>query len=189
MDTENEIVNALHHEYGDKFFDQNIDRKLKNIDRLKKANEEEVDDFEFIWPAHLDELKETNHGLYQWFEKECKIVRARRKCLVLFSRQRSLGKKRFAKMLTGDLTGNDQKYYLITRGLSFTKENFTAVANPKLLILDDVELRQVKQQEAIPKALVSSESVTIRDAFTNIPFKRFSILIFWNNLKNVKLLE
>ena len=172
MDTETEMVLALQKQYGEKYFDQNIDRKLKNIERLKKANAaEEMEDFEFIWPSHLESLKINNHGLFQWFESECKSTLSRRKCLVLYSKHRAMGKTRFAKMITGDMTGTDQKHYIITRGMSFTKENFTKVAHPKLLIMDDMELKQVKMQEAIFKALVTSEEVNIRDCYINYEFK------------------
>ena len=127
--------------------------------------------------------------LYSWFKKYCLDEKnlftkgGRRKALVLYSRERGLGKTSFAK----HLVGNIEDYYIICRG-AFNSLDFVTKPKAKLLIIDDMQYGGSKAAETW-KALVVSEGVNIREAYTNYHFKHgLPTIITTNDPKFFKLL-
>jgi len=121
METETERIIAMKEEFGSQSFaNKPIDKFLKNLKLLDKANEEimentrnqqqKEDEFEYKFPQHLlARLPEgTKHELYQWFLQECTGYqpKPRGKALVLFSKGRGLGKTEFARSLLGNVHEN-----------------------------------------------------------------------------------
>jgi hypothetical protein len=91
-------------------------------------------------------------------------VLKRKKGLILFSKERRLGKSRFATALVE----NNPHWYIHCKG-NFNKEAFTRKPEAKLLIIDDFVYQESKHRE-IFKALISSEPTTIREAYMNYQF-------------------
>jgi hypothetical protein len=91
-------------------------------------------------------------------------VLQRKKGLILFSKERRLGKSRFATALVED----NPHWYIHCKG-NFNKEAFIKKPEAKLLIIDDFVYQESKHRE-IFKALISSEPTTIREAYMNYQF-------------------
>ena len=129
------------------------------------TNEKELPEFKWNpFPEHL--LNKFNNLLYKWYIKWCiptneemeKRTGGRRKALLLYSKQRNMGKTRFAKNLV-----NNEGYYVYFRS-TFNKD-IDNNENTKLLILDDMEF--TKKNIETWKALVASEEGSIRDCYVN----------------------
>jgi len=102
--------------------------------------------------------------LQQWFtEQFLPEGDHRREALVLFSRERALGKTTFAKSLVQE----DPRRYIICRN------TFNAVDFQKpfaqVLILDDMQF--LDKHKEMWKALLSSEATSIREAYMNMHWK------------------
>ena len=117
------------------------------------------------FPSHINIEKQPL--LHQWYNKEvlgyADDYHGRRKGLVLFSKQRGVGKTMFAK----SLVSFNPEHYIICRG-TFNKDQFDK-PNSVILILDDMKF--MKGQVEMWKALMTSERVSIREAFVNLDFK------------------
>lgn len=138
-----------------------LNRMFQNIEVAKNIMDEE--------PAKItfpDYLMEREPYLLEWYMKEMVgyslDYKGRRKALVLFSKERCMGKTMFAKMLVN----NNEKSYIICRN-NFNAMDF-AKPNAHLLILDDMSF--INKQQEMWKALVSSEKTAIRDAYCNVDF-------------------
>lgn len=138
-----------------------LSRMFQNVEMAKNIMDEEP--IKITFP---DYLMEREPYLLEWYMKEVvgypTDYKGRRKALVLFSKERAMGKTTFAKMLVN----NNERHYIICRN------NFNAIdfqkPNAQLLILDDMTF--VGKQQEMWKALVSSERTAIRDAYCNVDF-------------------
>jgi hypothetical protein len=109
-------------------------------------------------------------------------VLKRKKGLILFSKERRLGKSRFATGLVED----NPNWYIHCKG-NFNKEAFIKKPEAKLLIIDDFVYQESKHRE-IFKALISSEPTTIREAYMNYQFDHgLPTIICTNDEKFVKM--
>lgn len=138
-----------------------LNRMFQNIETAKNIMDEEP--VKITFPDHLIEREPY---LFEWYMKEMvgypMDYKGRRKALVLFSKERCMGKTMFAKMLVN----NNEKNYIICRN-NFNAIDF-AKPNAQLLILDDMSF--INKQQEMWKALVSSEKTAIRDAYCNVDF-------------------
>lgn len=136
-----------------------LNRMFQNVQTASAILEE--DPIKIQFPDHLLN-KEPN--LVKWYMTEMsKDSTQRRKALVLFSKERAMGKTSFAK----SLVNNNDKHYIICRN-NFNAMDFNK-PNAQLLILDDMAF--VGKQTEMWKALVTSEATAIRDAYCNLDFK------------------
>jgi len=163
----------------------------------------------YKWPAHLDGINDKRYQkLYQWFKTYCDLPPLppskqgeedfllennllvtkgstplnRKKGLILFSKERRLGKSRFATSLVED----NPNWYIHCKG-NFNKEAFINKPEAKLLIIDDFVYQESKHRE-IFKALISSEPTTIREAYMNYQFDHgLPTIICTNDGKFVKM--
>jgi len=138
-----------------------LSRMFQNIETAKAIMDDAP--IKITFPEYLIEREPM---LFEWYCKE--VVgypvdyRGRRKALVLFSKERAMGKTTFAKMLVE----NNEKAYIICRN-NFNKMDFQK-PNAQVLILDDMTF--ITKQTEMWKALVSSEKTAIRDAYCNEDF-------------------
>lgn len=134
----------------------------------------------FNFPEHLLERQDTDL-LYKWYQRECigKSAGQRRRALVLYSKERALGKTMFAKAIAGGL----EEDYIICRG-NFNKSQFEK-PHARLLILDDMNF--MAGQMEMWKALVTGERVSIREAYCNIEFTNgLPCIVTTNSYKTFK---
>ena len=140
---------------------RDLPKMLDNIAFIKDIEDEEP--IKITFPEYLIEREPF---LFEWYMTQMvgypQDYKGRRKALVLFSKERCMGKTTFAK----SLVNFNEKNYIICRN-SFTSIDFNKY-NAKLLILDDVTY--ITKQQEMWKALVTSEKTSIRDAYTNIDF-------------------
>lgn len=138
-----------------------LTRMFQNIEVAKGIMDEEP--IKVTFPEYLMEREPM---LFEWYCKEITgyplDYKGRRKALVLFSKERAMGKTTFAKMLVN----NNDKHYIICRN-NFNAMDFQK-PNAQLLILDDMTF--INKQQEMWKALVSSEKTAIRDAYCNVDF-------------------
>ena len=149
-----------------------LSRMFKNIETAKQVM---VDTgVHMTFPEYLMDREPM---LFEWYMKEMAgypvDYKGRRKALVLFSKERAMGKTTFAKML---VKNNDDGYIIC-------RNNFNALdfnkPNAQLLILDD--LMFINKQVEMWKALVSSEKTAIRDAYCNVDFAHGMATIITTN--------
>lgn len=139
-----------------------LTRTLDNIEKAEKyLNANPSCSYKF--PEYLLERQDTDL-IYKWYQREClgKKNGERRKALVLYSKERALGKTMFAK----SISGGTEEDYIICRG-TFNKTQFDK-PHARLLILDDMNF--MAGQMEMWKALVTGERVSIREAYCNIEF-------------------
>lgn len=138
-----------------------LNRMFQNIEMAKGIMDDEL--IKITFPEYLMDREPM---LFEWYCKEVTgypiDYKGRRKALVIFSKERAMGKTTFAKMLVS----NNDKAYIICRN-NFNAMDF-AKPNAQLLILDDMTF--VGKQTEMWKALVSSEKTAIRDAYCNVDF-------------------
>jgi hypothetical protein len=138
-----------------------VSRMLQNVETVKAIMDDEP--IKITFPEYLIDREPM---LFEWYCKEVvgypTDYKGRRKALVLFSKERAMGKTTFAKMLVS----NNDKAYVICRN-NFNAMDFVK-PNAQLLILDDMTF--VGKQTEMWKALVSSEKTAIRDAYCNVDF-------------------
>lgn len=79
---------------------------VQNIEMIQDIIDEEP--FEWSFPEHLKQSRNNNHVvtaqdtiLYEWYKNECLPEKPRRRALVLYSKDRGVGKTTFAKSLLG----------------------------------------------------------------------------------------
>lgn len=139
-----------------------LTRTLDNLEKAEKYITAQPS-CGFKFPEHLLEREET-YLMYRWFQREVldKKGPIRRKALVLYSKERALGKTMFAK----ELAGGNEEDYIICRG-TFNRSQFDK-PYARLLILDDMNF--MAGQLEMWKALVSGERVSIREAYCNMEF-------------------
>jgi hypothetical protein len=129
---------------------------LKNIEyALDKIIYKEQPEFEWKFPSHIDKVRYA--AIYDWFLKYCVGDPERKKALLLYSKDRAIGKTRFAKSLVSD------ESYCVT-----FRNTFSTIPNsktPKLLILDDMNYTGGGDKQEMWKALVAGEATTIRDCY------------------------
>lgn len=107
----------------------NFDRILANFDLIKQA----IDDYKP--PAYkLEDRYMMYPAANQWFFNQCLPDKERRLGLVIYSKERCLGKTMFAK----SLVQYDERAYVICQG-NFEKSQLANMNTAKLLILDDME--------------------------------------------------
>lgn len=145
---------------------------------LNEMIKQQVPEFKWTFPAHLE-------GMYplieDWFKQFCVPEgNIRRKCLVLYSPQRAVGKTRFAQSLVPH-----DAYYIIFRN-TFTNEALKGKEHAKLLILDDMA-HYTKENKEIWKALMASEQTSIRDCYANFLFPHQLPCIITTNNKQMFL--
>jgi hypothetical protein len=151
-------------------------KAMTAIDQIQGHFNLEVSDG-YNYPDWLEDDIDFEY-LKDWYNYEVvnKNEKDRRKGLVLFSKERAMGKTMFAKHIAG---GNDGDY-IICRG-NFNEAQFNK-PKARLLILDDMNF--LKGQQEMWKALVTGEPVSIREAYTNIQFKNgLPCIITTNNIK------
>ena len=154
-----EQLNLLMHEMPKDIIKMDLNRMFQNIETAQAIIEEEP--IKITFP---DYLMEREPMLCRWYMTEmAKDKTQRRKALVLFSKERAMGKTSFAK----GLVNNNEKHYIICRN-NFNASDFNK-PNAQLLILDDMTF--VGKQTEMWKALVTSEATAIRDAYCNVDFK------------------
>jgi len=151
-----------------------LNRMFHNIQTATAIIEE--DPIKITFPEYLINREPM---LLEWYMTQWGNLpsdyQGRRKALVLFSKERAMGKTTFAK----NLVNNNEKHYIICRN-NFNAMDFTTKPNAQLLILDDMAF--VGKQTEMWKALVTSESTSIRDAYCNIDFKhKLPTIITTNN--------
>jgi len=117
--------------------------------------------------------------IYNWYQRYCiKENMDRRKALVLYSKERALGKTRFASSLV-----NSEEYVLIFRN-TFTKEQYETRKDAKLLVLDDMA-HYTKDNKEQWKALMTGQPTSIRDCFVNFQFSKSLPCIVTTNNQNL----
>lgn len=134
----------------------------------------------YMFPEHLLEREDTDL-IYKWYQRECigKSFGQRRRALVLYSKERALGKTMLAKAIAGGL----EEDYIICRG-NFNKSQFEK-PHARLLILDDMNF--MAGQMEMWKALVTGERVSIREAYCNIEFANgLPCIVTTNSYKTFK---
>lgn len=150
----------------------NIEKAEKYITASKSCG--------YSFPEHLLERQDTDL-IYKWYQRECigKQDGQRRKALVLYSKERALGKTMLAKSIAGGLDED----YIICRG-NFNKSQFDK-PHARLLILDDMNF--MAGQMEMWKALVTGERVSIREAYCNIEFSNgLPCIVTTNSYKTFK---
>jgi hypothetical protein len=131
-------------------------------------------EFKFVYPEYL---KGRFPVMENWFNEYCNVDNLkRRKALVIFSKQRELGKTWFAESLV-----NHPSYFVKFRN-SFTFAPLNA-KNPKLLILDDMMFMKEENIETW-KALLAGQSTSIVDKYFNYQWD-FNVpcIVTTNNFK------
>lgn len=151
---------------------QRIKRNIEIKDSLLTAEPESK---EFMFPEHM-KGKEEFAVLENWFNSQCvPIGDHRRQALVIYSKERALGKTTFAK----SLVDMDERRYIICRN-TFTSTDFDK-PYAQLLILDDMTYLDKHKEQW--KALISSEATSIRDAFCNYAYKgKKPVILTTNNI-------
>ncbi|AXH73950.1 MAG: replication-associated protein [Cressdnaviricota sp.] len=151
---------------------------FKNVEyALQKMLKDDAPPFEWRFPEHL---KGKYPLVEKWYEDYCITDLPRRKALLLYSKERCLGKTTFATSLV-----NHEKYVAVFRN-TFT--NPLPGQEPKLLVLDDMAPYNTDNKETW-KALVASEPTAIRAAYTNFRWEyRVPCIITTNNLFLLKQL-
>lgn len=156
-----------------------LTRTLDNIEKAEKYMTASKS-CGYSFPEHLLERQDTDL-LYKWYQRECigKNAGQRRRALVLYSKERALGKTMFAKAIAGGL----EEDYIICRG-NFNKSQFDK-PHARLLILDDMNF--MAGQMEMWKALVTGERVSIREAYCNIEFTNgLPCIVTTNSYKTFK---
>jgi len=159
-----------------------LTRTLDNIEKAQKYINN-ISSEGYMFPEYLLERSDTDL-LYKWYNNEVinKTTGQRRKALVLYSKERALGKTMFAKTISGGLDED----YIICRG-NFNKTQFEK-PNARLLILDDMNF--MSGQMEMWKALVTGERVSIREAYCNMEFaNNMPCIITTNNYKTFKYMS
>ena len=134
----------------------------------------------YVFPEYLMELEDADL-IYKWFNGECIIEKPRRKALVLYSKERAIGKTMLAKAMAG----GQEDDYIICRG-NFNSSQFQK-EKPRMLILDDMNF--MSGQLEMWKALCTGERVSIRDAYCNVEFKHgLPTIITTNSYKTFKFM-
>ncbi len=156
-----------------------LGRTLDNVDKaLKYINNNNSEGYTF--PEYLIERQDTDL-IYKWYQNEVlkKNTTQRRKAIVLYSKERALGKTMLAKTIAG----GQEEDFIICRG-NFNKTQFEK-PKARLLILDDMNF--MNGQMEMWKALVTGERVSIREAYCNIEFNNgLPCIITTNNYKTFK---
>ena len=156
-----------------------LGRTLDNVDKaLKYINNNNSEGY--IFPEYLIDRQDTDL-IYKWYQNEVlkKTTTQRRKAIVLYSKERALGKTMLAKTISG----GQEEDYIICRG-NFNKTQFEK-PKARLLILDDMNF--MNGQMEMWKALVTGERVSIREAYCNIEFNNgLPCIITTNNYKTFK---
>lgn len=117
---------------------------------------------EWVYPFHL---KGKYPIMEDWFNRNCLDVNVgRRKALLIYSKNRAMGKSMFARSLIGGREAN-----IITFRGTFTETAYKSATNPKLLLLDDMSHWTSNNKETW-KALCSGEPTSIRDCHVNFLF-------------------
>lgn len=156
-----EQLTILQKEMPKDIIKMDLNRMFQNIETAKAIMDDAP--IKITFPEYLMDREPM---LFEWYCKE--VVgypidyKGRRKALVLFSKERAMGKTTFAKMLVN----NNDKAYIICRN-NFNAMDFQK-PNAQLLILDDMTF--INKQQEMWKALVSSEKTAIRDAYCNVYF-------------------
>jgi hypothetical protein len=160
--TRTERIEYLVQNQPDVLLKGDLGRTLDNLEKAEKyLNSSPSCGYQF--PEYLLERSDTDL-IYKWYERECigKKYGQRRKALVLYSKERALGKTMLAKSISGGLDED----YIICRG-NFNKTQFDK-PHARLLILDDMNF--MSGQMEMWKALVTGERVSIREAYCNLEF-------------------
>jgi hypothetical protein len=157
------------------------DRMISNFVGL--VQEREIPDFNWIWPAQFEnEDKLKNSALVKeikkWFDEYCIQNPQRKKALMLFSRERGIGKSQFCKRLVPD-----PEYFIYDRS-TMNADNFRIKPKARLLILDDIKYKEGDRE--MWKALVAGEATNIRTPYNNYLFTNgLPCIICSNNMKIV----
>lgn len=160
--TRTERIEYLVQNQPDVLLKGDLTRTLDNLEKAEKyLNCSPSCGYHF--PEYLLERSDTDL-IYKWYERECigKNFGQRRKALVLYSKERAIGKTMLAKSISGGLDED----YIICRG-NFNKSQFDK-PHARLLILDDMNF--MAGQMEMWKALVTGERVSIREAYCNLEF-------------------
>jgi hypothetical protein len=134
---------------------------LKNIEyALTDMIHEEVTPFTWMFPEHLLNRSGFEYKMiYKWFNDFCIKDPPRKKALLLYSKERALGKTTFCKSLV-----SDERYSVVFRNTFSPMEKGK---EPRLLILDDMHYTGTGDKLEMWKALVAGETTTIREAYCN----------------------
>jgi hypothetical protein len=166
------------HEFVMKYSSEKGVNNYRNIEYcLERITKPSLPPFEWQpLPSHIEEKYPL---IGEWYNRWCKIEGLdRRKALLLYSKERSMGKTRFVQSLVNDLD------YIVTFRNTFTQSSLQNKV-PKLLLLDDMGCYDDKNKETW-KALVASQVTSIRDAYTNFVFPyQIPTIITTNNFNLV----
>jgi len=152
-----------------------LTRIMRNLDVQRTLDTAVPESFEKVFPGWLEYRPECML-LKAWFDQQFLPEGShRREALVLFSKERALGKTTFAK----SLVGMDPRRYIICRN-TFTQQDFNKPF-AQLLILDDMTF--LDKHKEMWKALLSSEATSIREAYMNMHWKGgLPVIVTTNNI-------